>query len=189
MMPRPKVGTRGLTALATLSLASAPVCAGLLSCGGVSSAAGPADGGVVETLSGWPTAPIDFGGNACGGAAPAGQTFTLINSGTVAAHIVSVTFGGVADYASSAAAGATVPAGGTLVVTLTAPAIPFPSAVPGSYSGSVTYTTDSPSDTPHQVNLTEQAAERSSPTIRRRRRTSGASATSPPEPTQTRLLR
>jgi len=108
-------------------------------------------------VTGWPTGTVDFGGGSCGGGAPAKQTFTLSNSGSIAAHLTKVTFGGYAGYTSSAAAGATIPAGGTLVVTLRAPAIPYPSAVPGNFGGSVTYTTDVAGDTSHQLTLTEHA--------------------------------
>jgi len=114
--------------------------------------------GGTGAVTGWPTTTVDFGGGDCGGSAPAAQQFTLTNSGSVAAHITAITFAGTTVYATNATVGETIPAnGGTITVSLSAPAIPFPSAVPGSYGGSVTFTTDVAGDTPHQVNLTEHA--------------------------------
>ncbi len=114
--------------------------------------------GGTGAVTGWPTTTEDFGGGDCGGSAPAAQQFTLTNSGSLAAHITAITFAGTSGYATNATVGEAIPAnGGTITVTLTAPAIPFPSAVPGSYGGSVTFTTDVAGDTPHQINLTEHA--------------------------------
>jgi hypothetical protein len=113
--------------------------------------------GGTGSVTGWPTGTEDFGGGACGGGAPASQSFTLNNAGSVAAHITAITFAGYAGYGTSATVGATIPAMGSLPVTITAPAIPFPSAVPGNFAGSVTFTTDVAGDTPHQINLTEHA--------------------------------
>jgi hypothetical protein len=114
--------------------------------------------GGTGSVTGWPTATEDFGGGACGGSAPAAQTFTLTNSGPVAAHITAITFAGFSGYTTNATVGEGIPAnGGSITVSLSAPAIPFPSAVPGNYAGSVTFTTDVAGDTPHQINLTEHA--------------------------------
>jgi hypothetical protein len=114
--------------------------------------------GGTGSVTGWPTGTEDFGGGACGGSAPAAQTFTLTNSGSVAAHITAITFAGYSGYATNATVGEAIPAnGGSITVSLSAPVIPYPSAVPGSYGGSVTFTTDVAGDTPHQINLTEHA--------------------------------
>jgi hypothetical protein len=126
-------------------------------CGnGVASLSFSGQGGT-SNLTGWPTG-FDFGGNACGGSAAAPQTFTLSNAGTLAAHITGIATAGYAGYTTSVAVGSAIaPNGGTLVVSLSAPAIAFPSAVPGDYSGSVTFTTDVANDLPHQATLTEHA--------------------------------
>jgi collagen type VII alpha len=155
-------GTLGLTAgftpnTTTLSNATSSFTVTGVVCGtSLTSLSFSGQGGVGD-VTGWPTGTVDFQGNPCGGAAAPTQSFTLSNSGGIAAHITSVTFASYPGYTSSAAAGATIPAGGTLKVTLGAPAIPYPSAVPGNYGATVTYTTDVAGDTPHQVTLTEHA--------------------------------
>ncbi len=114
--------------------------------------------GGIGAVTGWPSAARDVQGGAFGGAAPAALSFVLTNSGTVAAHIASVTPAGTAGYTSSAAAGATIaPNGGTLTVTITPPAIPQVSAVPGDFGGTLTFTTDVSGDSSHVVNVTEHA--------------------------------
>ena len=113
--------------------------------------------GITSDLSGWPTG-LNFGLNPCGGAAPAAQSFTVTNAGALAAHITGATFvAGTPGYATDAA-GQTIPAGGSLVVHVTAPAIaPTPPAVPGDYSDTLTITTDSAGDTPHSISVNEGA--------------------------------
>jgi hypothetical protein len=113
--------------------------------------------GGVSTVTGWPTSALDFGLNPCGGAAPNNQIFTLANSGSIVAHIVSSTFAGVAGYQTDATAGKAIPAGGSLQVQIGAPAIPATSAVPGDYAGTLTITTDVAGDSPHVIQLTESA--------------------------------
>ncbi len=141
----------------TLSSATSSLAVSGVVCGtSLTSLAFSGQGGV-GVVNGWPTGTVDFNGNACGGAAPATQTFTLTNSGGVAAHITAVTPGGYAGYTSSATVGSVIPANGNLVVTLGAPAIPSSSAVPGNYDAQFTYTTDIAGDTPHQVAVTEHA--------------------------------
>jgi len=100
---------------------------------------------------------VDFLGSACGGAAPAGQSFILTNAGTLPAQITGATFTGYAGYATDAN-GKSVPAnGGTLTVHLTASGIPATSAVPGNYAATLTITTNIAGDSPHQVQLTQEA--------------------------------
>jgi hypothetical protein len=108
------------------------------------------------SITGWPTDIFDFGLNPCAGEAPAVQTFTLTNSGGSAAHITSAAFTGSAGYTSDAA-GKTIPAGGTLVVTIHAPAIPQVSTPGASFDATLTIQTDVPSDDQHLVNVTERA--------------------------------
>jgi hypothetical protein len=113
--------------------------------------------GSTGAVTGWPSATFDFGLNACGGAAASAKTFTLVNSGAAAVNITGVTFAGSLGYTTNATTSSVVPAGGQLVVSVMAPAIPTTSLVPGNYAGSLTVTTDLPSDTPHIVSLTEGA--------------------------------
>ncbi len=112
--------------------------------------------GGIGNVTGWPTAPLDFGLGPCGGAPPSALTFTLHNAGTVAAHITSATFSGAPGYTTNAAAG-TVPANGDLVVQVNATAIPATSAIPGDYAGTLTFATDVAGDAPHQVLMTKTA--------------------------------
>ena len=108
-------------------------------------------------VTGWPSAALDFGLNPCGGAAPAGQSFTLHNAGAVVAHLSTVAFSGTVGYTTDAAAGASIPANGDLTIHVSAPAIPGTSAVPGTYGDTLTITTDVAGDTSHQVLVTEGA--------------------------------
>ncbi len=115
--------------------------------------------GALGVVSGWPSTTIDFGGGPCGGPAPASQTFVLTNSGHVVAHIASATFGGpTSGYTTSVTAGTAIAAdGGTLTITVTPPAIPATSAVPGDFSATLTLMTDVPGDSSHVVNLQDEA--------------------------------
>ena len=108
-------------------------------------------------VTGWPSAALDFGLNPCGGAAPAGQSFTLHNAGAVVAHLSTVAFSGTVGYTTDAVAGASIPANGDLTIHVSAPAIPGTSAVPGTYGDTLTITTDVAGDTSHQVLVTEGA--------------------------------
>lgn len=109
--------------------------------------------GTVGNVTGWPGAALDFGATACGGAAAAAQSFTLTNAGTDEVTITTVAIGNKG-YSVNVANGAKVPANnGTLQVTVTPPAIPFPSPVPGNYGDTLTLTTDIPNDAPHSIGL------------------------------------
>jgi|CZKU01.1.fsa_nt_gi hypothetical protein len=112
--------------------------------------------GGVGNVTGYPTAAVDVGFGACGGAAPAAQTFALANAGGVPVHITGAAFTGTSGFTTNAH-GLTIPANGSANVTVNAPAIPFPSAVPGTYAATLTLTTDIAGDSPHQINLTEEA--------------------------------
>ena len=153
----------------TLSLTAgfAPTVAGAASATSALTISGPVCGsnvssvslsgqGVTTVLSGWPSQALDFGLNPCGGAAPAAQSFTLTNTAISDAHITSATFGKTLGYATDAAT-KIIPAGGTLQVQVTAPAIAATSAVPGVYSDTLTIVTDSPGDTTHLIGVTEGA--------------------------------
>lgn len=114
--------------------------------------------GAIGNVTGWPTAALDFGANPCGGSAAAAQSFTLTNSGAAPVNLTGVSFANNKGYTASVAAGATVPAAtgttpGTLVVTVTPPAIPQVSSIPGNYGDTLTITTDLQGDTPHAISV------------------------------------
>ena len=130
---------------------------GLAGQGGVG--AGGAGGGAVTIahVTGWVDS-LDFGFNPCGGLTPpAPKTFTLTNSGGTAAKITAATVSGATAYTTDAL-NKSIPANGTLVVTVSAPTIPTVSAVPGNYAGTLTFQTDVTGDTSHAVALTEAAS-------------------------------
>jgi len=112
--------------------------------------------GTPGIITGWPTDPVDFGASPCGGGAPAAKTFTLVNSGGTPVSITSAQFTGTAGY-STDAAGKTIPAGGSLIVTIQAPGIPQTSAVPAVYVDVLTIQTDLPNDDQHLISVTESA--------------------------------
>ena len=90
----------------------------------VSTVAFSGQAGIVGSLTQSVTA-LNFGPAACNGAAPAAQTFTLTNSGAADAHITAATFGGTQGLTfTTDASGKTIPANGSAVVTVSAPAIP-----------------------------------------------------------------
>ncbi|MDB4994486.1 MAG: hypothetical protein JWM74_1918 [Myxococcaceae bacterium] len=114
--------------------------------------------GTAGDVSGWPTQQLDFGSNPCGGAAAAPKTFTLTNTGSQDVTLTGVTVGTKGYTVSGAAVGAKVlKNGGTLVVTVTAPAIPSPSPIPGNYNDTLTITTDLTGDAPHTIPLAQGA--------------------------------
>ncbi len=101
---------------------------------------------------------INFPASPCGGSAPAPRTFTMRNAGAAAATITGATFTVVganltASYTTNAV-GLVIPASpdggttnGTVTVTVNAPAIPFPSPVPGAYGATLHITTNATGDT------------------------------------------
>jgi hypothetical protein len=112
--------------------------------------------GAVGQVTGWPTAPVDFGPANCGGPAPASQTFALKNTGQADAHLTQVSLGGAGAFATSAAVGQKVPAGGSLAVTVTAAPVPaLASLTP--ITSTLTLATDG-DGTPHSITLTEEPA-------------------------------
>lgn len=95
-------------------------------------------------LTGFPT-KIDFGAAPCGGSAPSPQTFTLTNSGPVVANVTGVAFvpSGGAGFGTTIQSGDSItPNGGTLTVTVSAPAVPTPHAVSPPISAALIITTD-----------------------------------------------
>lgn len=116
--------------------------------------------GTIGNVTGFPTTALDFGPSPCGGAARAAQSFTLTSSGAVPVTLTSISFGGNKGYQVNRTNGAVVPANGSLVVTVTPPAIPSPSAVPGDYGDTLTILTDIAGDGAHQipVSVTAQGA-------------------------------
>ena len=106
------------------------------------------------TLAGWPSAPVDFGPADCGGTPPADQTVVLTNTGSVAAHVLSVVVAGASGFGTDLQSGSTIPAGGTLTGHLHAPAIPTPSPLT-PVTATVTVTTDADT-TAHAITLTEE---------------------------------
>jgi len=141
------------TSLTTVTATSTFTVTGVQCGTSVSTLAYTGRGGV-GLVSGFPTSTIDFGPAGCG-SAPAGQVITLHNAGSVAAHIITASATG--GYTSDAL-NATIPANGDLLVHVTAPAIPFPSPIPASYTGTLTLRTDAINDSAdHVVNLIEAA--------------------------------
>ena len=112
--------------------------------------------GTPGLITGWPTDTIDFGANPCGGGAPAARTFTLVNSGSTPVSITSAQFTGTAGY-NTDAQGKIIAAGGSLIVTISAPGIPQTSAIPADYDDILTIQTDIPNDDQHLINVTESA--------------------------------
>ncbi len=113
--------------------------------------------GSIGLVSGWPSTTVDFGSSTCGGAKASDKSFTLTNAGGQDVTITNVALG-TKGYTASIAANAKIPKnGGTLNVTLTPPAVPFPSPIPGNYADTITITTDIPNDPPHVINVTVSA--------------------------------
>jgi hypothetical protein len=126
-----------------------------VTCGTNLSSIALAGHGAAGSLTGYPTAPIDFGNAECGGATPGGQQFTLTNTGSFDAHVTQAAVTGAAGFVASAAVGQTVPAnGGKLVVTLSAPAAPTPSPLT-PLTATLTMQTDADA-APQTITLTEE---------------------------------
>jgi len=108
------------------------------------------------SLSGWPTAPVDFGPAPCGGAPPSGQSFQLTNNSDVDVHVTAVSINPAdAGFEAGARIGDVLPADTTRVyeVNLTAPAAPSQAALT-PITATLTIQTDG--DSPHTVTLEEE---------------------------------
>jgi len=118
--------------------------------------------GSLGSITGWPAtsldAPYDFS-SSCTGAAqssPAAYTFTLNNTGTSAVTFSGVSFSGTPGYTVDLTAGTSkMQPGESKVVTITAPAIPFPITLPATNASVLTLTTDEPTDNLYTIYLTE----------------------------------
>ncbi len=108
--------------------------------------------GAVGNITGYPTAPIDFGLADCGGSRAPTQSFTLTNTGATDAHITQVSITGAA-FGTSATTGLVIPAnGGTLPVACVPPLVPSPSPLT-PVTGTLTLQTDADSS-PRTITLT-----------------------------------
>ena len=146
-----------LPALLGAAAATVPVSVSGPVCGALPAPVSFSGSGGAGSISGWPTGLLDFGANPCGGVAALAQGFTLANTGAFDVHLTSASFSGGIGYASDAAAGQTIPAGGSLTVHVTPPAIPFPSPVPGLFADTLSIGTDEPGDPLHLVAVTQAA--------------------------------
>ncbi len=82
--------------------------------------------GAYGAVTGWPTAPIDFGLATCGGAAPAPLWFQLTNNSSVDALITSVSLTPpMSGFTTDVVEGKFIPAGGTRRINVTAPSVQF----------------------------------------------------------------
>lgn len=116
----------------------------------------PAEAGLPGLLTGWPTETMDFGSNPCGGAAPAAKTFTLTNTGGSTVTLTKARFTGTSGY-STDAAGKTIAAGASLIVTVNASGVPQKANIPTTYDDVLTIETDVPNDDQHLIVVTQSA--------------------------------
>lgn len=116
----------------------------------------PIEAGSPGLLTGWPTAGLDFGANPCGGETPAAKTFTLTNAGGTTVTLTQAKFTGDAGYTTDGE-GKTIASGGTLVVTVLAPAVPETANIPTSYNDVLAVKTDIPGDDQHLIPVTQTA--------------------------------
>ncbi len=125
-------------------------------CGSGVSQLGFNGAGTEADLSGWPSNnSLDFGSVDCGGSAPASQTITLVNnSSDVVAHITSVDTSQANGFGVSVAASTPIAAGGTLAITVTAPAVAATSSL-NTISGTIVLGTDASPST-LTLTLTEE---------------------------------
>jgi hypothetical protein len=143
----PTVGSASTAGVATVSI-SGVTCGTSLSQIAFSGTVG------YGVVSGWPSAPIDFGAGECGGAAPAPQSFTLSNTGVADATVTEATID-TAGFTSTLQ-GATIPAGGTFTAVVTPPSVPSLSTLTPI---TATLTVETTADTaPHTITLTEEPA-------------------------------
>ena len=144
--------TPGSTSAAT---ATASVTVTGATCGTNVAAISLVGQGAMGKITGYPTAPIDFGFADCGGAAPAPVQFTLTNTGAIAAHITEASLTGAPGFGTSATPGQLIAAnGGTLVISCTGPLVPASSPLT-PLSGTLTLQTDADTS-PQTITLTEE---------------------------------
>ncbi len=117
----------------------------------------PVEAGAPGVVTGWPTEAMDFGANPCGGEAPTPKTFTLTNTGGTTVALTQAKFTGTSGY-STDAAGKTIPAGGSLVVTVHAPGVPQRANIPTTYTDVLAIKTDIPNDDQHLITVSQSAA-------------------------------
>ncbi len=104
-------------------------------------------------ITGWPSAPIDFGPADCGGTAPPSQHVVLTNAGSVNATITSAKTSATLGFTSTAT-GVVIPAGGSAGFDILAPAVPALSPTT-PVSDTLTIQTDAETS-PHAIILTEE---------------------------------
>ncbi len=107
-------------------------------------------------LSGWPTAPVDFGPGPCGGAAPVPQLFDLTNAGGVDVQVTNVSISpATSGFTTTALVGDIIPArtGRPYRVTVNAPPVAQPSPLT-PITATLTIQTDG--DSPHTITLQEE---------------------------------
>jgi hypothetical protein len=146
--------TAGFTpASPALTTATSNISPAGATCGSSETSIAFSGAGATGNVAGWP-ATIDFGPSACGGPAPANQTFTLTNSGLADAHVTSVSFAGAPGFSTSVKVGRAIFSGGILTITVTAPSVTANSPVT-PISGTLTMETDADA-APHVITLTEE---------------------------------
>ncbi|HXN30391.1 MAG TPA: hypothetical protein VN894_00960 [Polyangiaceae bacterium] len=111
--------------------------------------------GAYGQVTGWPTAPVDFGPATCGGSAPAPQSFQLTNGSMVDARITSVALAPpTSGFATDAVVGKFIAAnGGSRTIRVTAPPVPALSPL-APITATLTLETDADSS-PHTITLQE----------------------------------
>jgi hypothetical protein len=146
--------TAGFTpASPALTTATSNISPAGATCGSSETSIAFSGAGATGNVTGWPST-LDFGPSACGGPAPANQTFTLTNSGLADAHVTSVSFAGAPGFSTSVKVGRAIFAGGILTITVTAPSVTANSPVT-PISGTLTMETDADA-APHVISLTEE---------------------------------
>ena len=88
-----------------LATASAAITATGDICGQSLAAIAFSGEGATGQITGYPTAPVDFGPVPCGNTPPASRSFTLTNTGAVIAHITQAALTGAPGFTTSAAKG------------------------------------------------------------------------------------
>jgi hypothetical protein len=136
----------------TVARATAAVSATGTVCAGTLGAVTFSGRGTTGQSAGWPSF-LDFGPADCGGSAPAERFFTVSNSSGIDAHLTSVAFTGAPGFTTNAQVGRAIFAnGGSLDITVDAPAVPALSSV-DPISATLTIQTDA-DPSPHGITLT-----------------------------------